>query len=324
MDTNLLMTIGLAAVAVGAVLFAVYPYLSGDIRAERRIEALQATTARRGGERVVDTANRRKQIADSLKDLEQRGNKQHKVSLENKLGQAGLEWTPRTFYLFSGAIGLGLGAVVFMASRNPIIGAVALGVGGLGVPKWFLAFRRKRRINRFLNEFPNAVDVIVRGIKAGLPLADCLRVIASEAAEPVRSEFRHIVESQTIGLSISEAVERIAIRVPVPEASFFSIVISIQQKAGGNLSEALSNLSRVLRDRKKMKAKVKAVSSEANSSAMIIGAMPFVVGGLIYFTSPNYISLLWPTNPGRLMMVVGALWMGIGIAVMKKMIAFDI
>ena len=170
---------------------------------------------------------------------------------------------------------------------------------------------------------PNAVDVIIRGIKAGLPLGDCLRIIASESVEPVRSEFRNIVEAQTMGLSIAEAVERIAERVPTPEASFFAIVINIQQKSGGNLSDTLANLSRVLRDRKKMRAKVQAMSSEAKSSAGIIGALPFIVTGLIYVTSPRYIELLWTTTTGKMVLAGCAVWMAIGIMSMKKMINFD-
>ncbi len=323
MDTSLLMTAALGLLALGAVAFVAYPYLSGDIKAERRRAALQSGGAKRANERVVDAANRRKQVADSLKEIEQRNGKK-KVSLETRIGQAGLAWSKQTYVVFSAVAALALGGGVFVVNGSPLFAAAAAGVGGLGLPKWYLSFRRKRRMNKFLHEFPTAVDIIVRGIKAGLPLADCLRVIATEASEPVRSEFRHIMEAQSVGLSIGEAVERIAERVPVPEANFFAIVISIQQKAGGNLSEALSNLSRVLRDRKKMKAKVRAVSSEANSSAMIIGAMPFAVGTLLYITSPRYIELLWTTDTGRMMMGIGAVWMGVGVAVMKKMIAFEI
>ena len=321
---NILLMYGLGVVAVAAVLFVAYPYLSGDIRAERRKAALQTSATRRPDGRVVDANNRRKQVTDSLKELEQRGKRKRKVTLDNKLGQAGLDWTPRKFFIISAVIGVVVGGLAFVLSGNPLIALPAAGVGAFGLPNWYLSFRRKRRIAKFLNEFPNAVDIIIRGIRAGLPLGDCIRVIASEAAEPVRSEFRHIVEAQAIGLGLTEAVERIVDRVPVPEANFFSIVIAIQQKAGGNLSEALSNLSRVLRDRKKMKAKVKAVASEANASAAIIGSMPFVVGLLIYLTSPKYLELLWTTTTGRMMVVVAAVWMSIGIAVMRKMISFEI
>lgn len=203
-----------------------------------------------------------------------------------------------------------------------VIGGAAVGIFGL--PNWLLSFLRKRRISKFIEEFPGSIDVIIRGVKAGLPVADCFRVIASEGQEPVRGEFRRIIESQAIGLSVGEAVERFAERVPVPEASFFSIVINIQQKSGGNLSEALGNLSRVLRDRKKMKGKVKAMSSEAKASAGIIGSLPFLVGGAVYLTTPSYMMVLFTTNIGKIIIACGLLWMAIGVFIMRKMINFDI
>ena len=184
-------------------------------------------------------------------------------------------------------------------------------------------FSRSGAKSRFLDQFPDAVDVIVRGIKAGLPLLDGLKLIAAEAQEPVRSEFRSIIETQTIGIPIGEACLKLYERVPLPEANFFGIVVSIQQRAGGNLSEALGNLSRVLRDRKKMKAKIQAMSMEAKASAEIIGALPPAVMTLVYITSPQYISVLWTEPLGRMMLVGCAFWMSMGVLVMRKMINFD-
>jgi tight adherence protein B len=182
---------------------------------------------------------------------------------------------------------------------------------------------RKRRVKKFLEVFPQAIDIIVRGIKAGIPLGDCFRNIAVEGEEPVKTEFRYIVDTQSLGLTIPEAVERIVERVPTPEASFFSIVITIQAKAGGNLAEALANLSNVLRDRKKMKGKIKAMSAEAKASAGIIGALPFLVAFFVYLTSPAYISLLFTTSTGNMVLGCCAFWMGCGVFVMNKMINFD-
>jgi tight adherence protein B len=202
----------------------------------------------------------------------------------------------------------------------------ALGVAfaaGFGVPRWLLSFLKKRREKKFLEHFPDAVDVIVRGIKAGLPLLDSLKIITMDAQEPIKSEFKSIVETQTIGMPIGEACGKLYERMPLPEANFFGIVISIQQKAGGNLSEALGNLSRVLRDRKKMKAKIQAMSMEAKASASIIGALPICVGTLVYLTSPDYISLLWTADLGRIMIACCACWMALGVFVMKQMINFD-
>ena len=178
-------------------------------------------------------------------------------------------------------------------------------------------------MRRFLHIFPDAIDVIVRGVKAGLPLGDCLKIIAEESQEPVKSEFASIVDTQAIGLPLGEACIKLHESIPLPEANFFGIVISIQQKAGGNLSEALGNLSRVLRDRKKMKGKIQAMSMEAKASASIIGCLPIAVGALVYLTSPDYIELLWKADLGRMMMAGCAMWMGIGIFVMKQMINFD-
>ena len=323
MEMNAWMVMALATIAVGGILYAfVYPYLSGDIKAEKRQAALRSQTTKRVGDRQNDAANRRKQVADSIKELDARA-KSKKRTLEARIAQAGLKWTKRKYFLVSAASALVAGMLLFLVSGNPLIALGGLAIGALGFPAWLLNFLRKRRLKKFVDEMPNAVDIIIRGVKAGLPLGDCLRVIASEAGEPVRSEFRMIVEAQTMGLGIGEAVARIVDRVPIAEASFFSIVINIQQKAGGNLSEALANLSAVLRDRKKMKGKIKAMSSEAKASAGIIGSLPFIVATFVYITSPHYIELLWTTSTGEIVLGVAACWMSIGIFTMKKMINFD-
>jgi tight adherence protein B len=192
-----------------------------------------------------------------------------------------------------------------------------------GLPLWLLKFLKKRREAKFLAVFPDAVDIIVRGVKAGLPLLESLRVIISDASEPVKSEFRTIVEIQAIGIPLGEACGKLYEHIPVAEANFFAIVVGIQQRAGGNLSEALGNLSRVLRDRKKMKAKIQAMSMEAKASAAIIASLPVAVMTLVYITSPQYIELLWTHPTGRIMLGCCAVWMSMGVFVMRKMINFD-
>ncbi len=224
------------------------------------------------------------------------------MPLSIRLARAGLSWSPRRFLMTAGALGLFVFVIAISVGAGllPSLG-LAFAAGG-GLPFWVLSFLKKRRESRFLEMFPDAVDVIVRGIKAGLPLLDSLKLIATEAEEPLRSEFRGIIETQAIGIPIGEACLKLYERMPVPEANFFGIVISIQQRAGGNLSEALGNLSRVLRDRKKMKAKIQAMSMEAKASAGIIGALPLAVMTLVYITSPQYISLLWTEPLGRMML----------------------
>jgi Flp pilus assembly protein TadB len=205
-----------------------------------------------------------------------------------------------------------------------MLAALGLAFGaGFGLPRWLLAYLKKRREKNFLKALPDAVDVIVRGIKAGLPLFDSIKVVAADASEPLRSEFLAIIETQAIGMPLGEACGRLFERMPLPEANFFGIVVAIQQKSGGNLSEALGNLSKVLRDRKKMADKIQAMSMEAKASAGIIGSLPPIVMLLVYLSTPDYISLLWTHPTGQLMLVGCVIWMSIGIFVMKKMINFN-
>ena len=204
-----------------------------------------------------------------------------------------------------------------------LVSAVLGFAGAFGAPRWLLSYLRKRRETKFLDHFPDAVDVIVRGIKAGLPLLDCIKMIVSEAPEPIKTEFRLILETQAVGMLLGEACGKLYERTPLPEANFFGIVVAIQQRSGGNLSEALGNLSKVLRDRKKMKAKIQSMSQEAKASAGIIGALPIAVMTLVYLTSPNYISLLFTNSVGHIMLAGSAIWMVMGVLVMKKMINFD-
>ena len=315
----------LAALAVGGVVYVfIYPHLSGEVVVERRRESVakpeRATraVAARTGPKV-----RREQVEGTLKELEQRQKKAKSPPLSVQISQAGLSWTKNQFLMISAVLGI----VGFLAGFFGGLGApTALGIGfatGLGLPRWIVRFLKKRREARFISVLPDAVDVIVRGIKAGLPLLDCIKMIASESAEPVRTEFRTIVETQTIGIPLGDACAKLFERMPLPEANFFGIVISIQQKAGGNLAEALGNLSRVLRERKKMRGKIKALSTEAKASASIIGALPLAVMAIVYITSPNYIELLWLEPLGRMMLAASAAWMTIGVFVMKKMINFD-
>ena len=323
MQPNSLIFVGLAMIAVGGLFYAfVYPYLSGEVQAEKRKAAIEGAGSKRVADIAKNGSQRRKQVTDSLKELEARG-KTKKVTLEAKLAQAGLNWSKSKFFFISGVMAVAVALLVLYVSGNILYVVPGLVIGGFGLPNWLLSFRKKRRIAKFVDEFPNAIDVIIRGIRAGLPLGDCLRIIANETEEPLKSEFRSIVEAQTMGLSAGEAVERIVERVPIADTNFFSIVISIQQKSGGNLSEALGNLSRVLRDRKKMKQKIKAMSSEAKASAGIIGSLPFIVTTLVYLSSPHYIELLWTTPTGRMVMAISGFWMFLGVLTMRKMISFD-
>ncbi len=315
----------LAAAAVGGIAWVfLYPLLSGERQAEKRVESVAksdrvaAKTTTRASPKL-----RKDQLEETLKELESRRKKQKNPPLSMRIEQAGLSWSKQHFMIGSGVLAVAAFAVVLGAGAG-LLPALAVALcAGLAVPRWLLSFLKKRRHDKFLQHFPDAVDIIVRGIKAGLPLLDSMRVIVADSPEPVRTEFRAIVETQTIGLPLGEACGKLYERIPLPEANFFGIVVAIQQKAGGNLSEALGNLSRVLRDRKKMKAKIKAMSMEAKASAGIIGSLPILVMGVVYITSPDYIELLWTTPTGRMLLAGSAVWMAIGIFSMKKMINFD-
>ena len=313
----------LASVAVGGVAWVfLYPILSGERKAEQRManvaKAEPAARATRGHQK-----SRRDIIETTLKEFDERHKKSKRVSLAVRIAQAGLFWSKRQFFLLSA----GIGAAMFLLglfTGGGLIVAGTLGLtGSFGLPRWLLSYLKKRRETKFLAAFPDAVDIIVRGVKAGLPLLDCLKMITIEAPEPVKSEFRAIVETQAIGMLLGDACGKLYEQMPVPEANFFGIVIAIQQRSGGNLAEALGNLSRVLRDRKKMKAKIQAMSQEAKASAAIIGALPVAVMTMVYITSPNYISLLWTEPLGRVMLAASVVWMSMGVMVMKKMINFD-
>lgn len=320
---------GLAMLSAGGLAYALlYTRIENENVTARRVGMIQSTGRVEAPREVVtDPARRRKSIQETLREVEQREKARAKHGksppLTLRMQQAGLRWSRRTFIIFSLIVGF-VCAIVPWFFGAPLWVAAAIGVAGLlGLPRWVVNFLRKRRMNKFVDEFANAMDVIVRGVKAGLPLNDCIRIIANEAAEPVRSEFRVISESQSLGLTMAEAVGKLPERVPVPEANFFAIVVAIQQRAGGNLAEALGNLSRVLRERRKMKGRISAMSMEAKASAVIIGALPVVVMILVYLTSPKYIMLLFTQPLGHVILGCSAVWMFTGIMVMRKMIHFD-
>jgi tight adherence protein B len=324
MQMSMLAVSFLAAVSAGGIAYVfIYPLLSGEARAEKRQKALVQSSLGRRIDRVASGVNRREQVAQSLKDLDARQKSLNKLTVEQRIAHAGLRWTRGRFTAVSTALGIAAGLIVFAVTGNLAAASAGMFAGSLGLPRWILAFLKKRRLEKFLEELPNAMDVIVRGVRAGLPLGDCLRIIANEAQEPVRSEFRTIIEAQTLGVPLGESVAKLHERVPVTEANFFAIVIGIQQKSGGNLAEALGNLSKVVRERKKMKGKITAMSMEAKASASIIASLPFVVASLTYFSSPSYIELLWTTYTGSFALAVSAVWMLIGILVMRKMINFS-
>lgn len=334
LDPTVLAIILLAAVSAGAVSYGV---LFGRIETEKkttsrinRVKSAETDLGRvkAARDRVQEMSKRRKSVQDSLKDLEkkqqEKSRKNADKSIKGRLAQSGLSLTIGRFYMFSVALGIFVVLALVVVGLPPLAALGAAFVAAAGLPRWVLGFLVKRRQNKFLEELPNALDVMVRSIKSGLPLNDAMRLIASDGQEPVKGEFRRVIEAQQVGLSIPEACARMAQTMSLPEVNFFAIVIALQSQAGGNLSEAVGNLSKVLRERRKMKAKVQALSMEAKASAVIIGALPFIVATLVSLTSPQYMAVLFTDPRGHMIMAFSAIWMSIGIFVMRNMINFDI
>lgn len=308
----------------------VYVFLFKEIEAKSKTAKRMSNLRTDPKDRVksvasrVDEKQRRKMREDSMKTLEAaKNNDASRPNLNSRIAQAGLKISIRKFIIFSVIAGIVASIVGLLFLGLAWYMAIGAGVVvGIGLPRWVVNFIRKRRFDKFTRELPNAIDIIVRGIRSGLPLNDCIRIIANDADEPVKGEFVKLIEATQVGLTMPEATARLYESVPTAETNFFSIVISIQASAGGNLSEALSNLSKVLRERRKMSDKIQAVSMEAKSSAGIIGSLPFVVAGMMALTSPGYMDPLFVTETGHKILIVCASLMIFGIAVMKKMINF--
>jgi tight adherence protein B len=328
MDFDDLLFFGLIGVAALCVIVVIYllvaPYTTGERRADQRLAGV-TDGPRKGQGKIQEAANnRKKQVSDTLKDLEAKQAASKKVSLRQLLQQAGLQIDVKTFWIGSAVCGT-LVTLVLALSAPTLHLLVVAGIGiaaALGLPRFIVGRIIKGRHKKFLNEFANAIDIIVRGVKSGLPLNECLNIIARESPEPLASEFREVVDQQRVGVPLQHCFERMMERVPLAEVRFFGIVIGIQQSAGGNLSEALGNLSGVLRDRKAMAAKVQALSAEAKASAAVLGSLPFIVMILVYLSTPEYIALLWQKTYGNFMLLGSAIWMTCGLLMMRKMINF--
>ncbi len=265
----------LAGIAGGGLVYVLaIPYLSGERKASKRVGNVaqgQRTVRKRAAQSLQI---RKQQVQDTIKDIEAKQKRKKWVPLRTRLIRAGVTMKPRTYYILSFLAGVAGGFIVLVTGSSPIVSLLAAFACGFGLPRFILARMTKRHQAKFLLEFANAIDIIVRGIKSGLAFSDCMQIIATESPEPVRSEFANLIEQQKVGVPLAEAFERMYERMPLQEVKFFAIVIAIQNQIGGNLAEVLSNLAQVLRDRYRLQAKVRAFSAEAKTSAIIIAALP--------------------------------------------------
>ncbi|MDQ7249897.1 type II secretion system F family protein [Dongia sedimenti] len=321
---------GLAAIAMLLLGFGIYAAVTApQARLKRRIstvvgDPLPAMVLPGTGRKDQNAgAKRKKQIQERLKHAEEARHKRRGSKLREQLVFAGLSISPQQFILYAllgGAIVTGL---TFIFGLPPImLPAVGL-VAFLGIPKFVLGFLIKRRLKKFIAAFPDAIDIIVRGVRSGLTVGECLSIISQESPDPVGPEFRMVNEAIKLGQPMADALQRMSDRLPSPEFRYFTIVLGTQQTTGGNLAETLAKLSDVLRQRKKMRDKVQAMSSEAKASAGIIGSLPLFVMGALTFLAPDYVALLFTTETGNFMLAICVVVMGTGVMVMRKMINFD-
>lgn len=314
----------LFALAFGGAAFA---FTGGDEKTQKRVAAVVRPEGKARGRALTaaqESAQKRKNVAVMLKDVEKnRAAKKEKPTMRRRLEQAGFpKASPRTFWMICGILAAMAAGVAVLTHQTPLVIALAVFAIGLGLPRWVLGFLTARRKKKFTENFAPAIDVIVRSVRSGLPTNEALRIVAREAPNPVGSEFHNLVESTKVGVTMEQALKRMMESMPTPEVGFFAIVMTIQGKSGGNLSEALGNLASVLRDRKRLQGKIKAMSSEAKASAGIIGSLPPAVMTIVYLTTPGYISKLFTDKTGNLMLAACVIWMSTGIMVMRKMINF--
>lgn len=306
---------------------AAYVFVGGDDKSKKRVASVANPGGKargRGPTAAESQAQKRKNVAAILKDVEKnRAAKKERPTMRRRLEQAGFsKATPRSFWMVCGIFAAMAATLAVATHQKPLVIVLAAFVVGLGLPRWILGFLTNRRKKQFTEHFAPAIDVIVRSVKSGLPTNEALRIVARESPNPVGSEFHNMVESLKVGVTMEQALKRMMESMPTLEVGFFAIVMTIQGKSGGNLSEALGNLAFVLRDRKRLQGKIRAMSSEAKASAGIIGSLPPAVMGIVYVTTPAYIAKLFTTQSGNLMLAGCAVWMGIGIMVMRKMINF--
>ena len=289
----------------------------------RRLEALGPGARDGAGGADLHTRNRQRLIQSKLKELEKQRNRR-RDTLASLIAQSGLSLNIAGYLGLSLGAALATGAALLLMDMSPAVCLAGAAGGGVALPRKLLTTVIARRQRRFTSLFADALDILVRGARTGLPVGECLRIVGREVPDPVGFEFRVLVESQRLGMTTEQALERGLARMPTAEYQFFAVVLTIQQHTGGNLAATLENLSNVLRSRKRLKDKIAAMSSEAKASAMIIGALPFLVGAAIWLLNPTYIALLFTTHTGNLLIAGGAAWMLIGVLVMQRMINFRI
>lgn len=326
---NNLTVFAIAVVLIGLVIACVY-YLVNDPNAQRNQRKKQFVLGAKSSELQISGKKqemlKRQQLQERLRKIEEKNKKNKKVnrSLEFRLGQAGMVMHVMLYRLVFVTVALVLGMLSYTVTKSIYIAPVLFVIVGLYFPFAYINRKIDRRQRAFVELFPQGLDIIVRGVRSGLPISDCIKVVGNEIDEPVGTEFKILADQLSIGLSMDDALQRFCSRMPLKEVNFLRIVLLIQRQSGGNLSEVLRNLADMIRGRKKLKNKVKALSAEAKTGAIIIGSLPGIVMAAIYMLNPEYIAVLFEDRRGHIALIGAAVWMTIGVLVMRKMMDFKV
>lgn len=322
---NILQLVLLAAglTAAVALVWAAFSGRSPAKESTRRLKAVRFRHSESTRDRVE--AQMRRAVAARAPRLHRiAGSESRVAALALRLHRTGKEWTLSQYLYASLGIAVGIAALIFL-KFGALFLALAVGLfAGAGIPHMVVNYLIKRRTNSFTAKFADAIDLLVRGLRSGLPVTETLVVVAKEVPGPVGEEFKLVTDRIKVGKTMEEALQETADRLAIPEFNFFCITLAIQRETGGNLAETLANLGDVLRKRAQMKLKIRAMSSESKASAYIVGALPFIVFGMIWWINPGYIGQFFIDQRLIVTGLGGAVWMGIGAFIMAKMVSFEI
>lgn len=316
----------LITIVIFSVLVAGYMLVSGSGAGKaqkRRLESLRYRHSE-STDAKVESQFKKAIAARKPKAHKVAGSGSRVEALEMRLDRTGKKWTVSQYIYATLGITIAIAVVVYIQSGALLL---SMGIGaliGLAIPHFVVGFFISKRTNNFNAKFPDAIELLVRGLRSGLPVTETLSVVAQEIPGPVGLEFKGITERIKIGKTMEDSLQETADRLGIPEFNFFCITLAIQRETGGNLAETLSNLADVLRKRSQMKLKIKAMSSESKASAYIVGSLPFIVFGLIYTVNPDYIGGFFVEERLIVAGLGGLVWMSIGIFIMAKMVSFEI
>ncbi|MCZ8369854.1 MAG: type II secretion system F family protein [Porphyrobacter sp.] len=316
----------LITLVIFSVLVMAYAVMAGSGVAKAQKRRMQALRYRHSEsvESKVDAQFKRAIAARKPKSFKVAGSGSRTEALAVRLNRTGKAWTVSQYLYTSLGLTLGVAVVMFVMSRAPVL---SLGVGlfvGAGLPHFVVNYLINKRTNAFITKFPDGIELLVRGLRSGLPVTETLGIVATEVPGPVGYEFKSVIDRIKVGKTMEDALQDTGDKLGISEFNFFTITLAIQRETGGNLAETLSNLAEVLRKRGQMKLKIRAMSSESKASAYIVGSLPFLVFGAIMYINPDYMTTFFTDDRLIVAGLGAAVWMGLGVFIMAKMVNFEI